>query len=464
MSKYEYEIIGSGDQKKIIVYFNGDWLYISQPSNETDSELIQDAKDANGLTVIHPVPAGTQYFYPGSGRPLKSTTTTSPPIPPPEPPTVDNTTITTTTTPTQPDIPDEPPDEDEMKAQSELDEKTSKLTDTVHKMPRITVPLPDIWEDVIKPNLMTDRQVAKKIMMTTTGIIPGIAGQPSVPKVDTKSAHMAVYGKMMYDSSGKLVDDEVKHPECVNWVLFRKNTSSLNLDNDVYPMKLKVKNIKIELQNSIKGLGIKFGELSDSLIKAAIEIGIGFAAFIDAATNIPKPQPALALSAILGIFSSIAKLQMLVLAIVPLLVPLQYLSLVFPKAGNFIRIVLGVLTPIFIIVEGIGKLGELISVIKNLISTQSAKKDEIIKSSTGAIINGKVIGIFNAPVVGASVKVGTMDPVTTDTSGSFSVTKIEIGTGTVNVNVTASGYQTTSVSTNIKPGETTTIPDILLMV
>jgi len=345
-------------------------------------------------------------------------------------------------------------------AQSELNSKLDTLTKSLQDMKKIVPPKPDVWKDIIEPQLLTPRRIAKKIMITTCGIVPGVGGIPSVPKIDEKTAHLAIYGKLMYDSDGQLIDDEVKHPECVNKIKFKKNDSTDNSDdNDIYPMKDKVKNMKLEVQNAIKAFGKKMEDLEDGVQKAALEVGIGVAAFIDAATNIPKPQPSLAISSILGILSSITKLQAKVIEFVPLLAPLQYLVFLLPQAAQIIGTVTSMLIiPLTVLVTAIGGLSALMSPILALIPTPAQVAD-IAKKSTSASIEGHVVDASNLPIAGVSIKVNSLDPVVTDDTGYYKVSGIDASGGTATLVATAPNANLTTMTltvTGLKSGVTTT--------
>ena len=225
-------------------------------------------------------------------------------------------------------------------------------------------------------------------------------------------------------------------------------------------MKEKAHLITLEVKNSIKGLGKKMEDLEDGVQKAALEIGIGVAAFVDAATNIPKPQPSLAISAILGIFSSISKLQAKVIEIVPLLTPLEYLVFLLPKASPIISTVTTTfVTPLTILVTTIGGFSAIMSPILALIPSP-AQVTDIVKQSTSATLKGVVKDVAGNPINGASVKVNTMDAVSTDGTGAYTVEKISISggglTGTATITVVVIGHATVTDIASIEAGKTTT--------
>ena len=350
-------------------------------------------------------------------------------------------------------------------AQADMEKKIDEITTSVQSMKKIAPPtfkelLDQLWDSTIEPLILTPRQIAKKIMLTTSGIVPGVGAIPSVPKLDEKTVHLAIYGKLLYGPDGQLIDNEKEHPECVNWKRFRKNTSDDKSDNnDIFPMKDKVKNMKKELKNALKGLGGKLDDIQDGITKAAIEIPIGVASFIDAATNIPKPQPSLAVSSILGIFSSISKLQGKVMEIVAFLSPLQFLFFLFPQASPIInKITTSVLLPITIIVTTIGGFSAMMAPIIALIPSPTQVTD-IVKQSTASSIEGHVVDASNLPIAGVSIKVNDLDPVVTDDTGYYKVSGIDVSGGTATLVATAPNVNLTTMTINVtglKSGITTT--------
>lgn len=288
-----------------------------------------------------------------------------------------------------------------------------------------------------------------------SGMIEGIAGMADVPKVDEKTAHLAVYGKMMYDSDGNLLDDDRKYPECAS-TYFSTNTF------DKSELKDKIVNMKIQVKESIKGLCVKKAELTDATQKAGIEIVLGASSFIDAATNVPKPQPSLALSSILGILSSVTKLQSKVLEIVPFLAPLKYLSVLLPS--NSVDTVIGLVNVILSILFTLMTTIETVTVkplepIMSLIPSSQSDIDKVVKTSMSGTVNGTISdGVTGQPIGGAGVKIGTKYTVTNN-SGFYSIDKVDGGTTskpvTADITVTASNYKTATVTTPVESGKTT---------
>jgi hypothetical protein len=359
-----------------------------------------------------------------------------------------------------------------MATQAEqLSENITKLTKAIHDLKKTSlVPPVNPLEDMIdKPDFfMTHRQVAKKIMLTTCGTVPGLVGESSIPKIDEETAHLAIYGKLMKDSDGKLIDDENKFPECVDWILFKKSPDS---DEDIFPMKDTIKKMKDEAKEAIKGLFTKITELGAEASKAGVEIGVGSAAFIDAATNIPKPQPALAISAVLGILSSVSKLQSKVLEIVPYLAPLLNLTVLLPI--TILDTVLGIINTGLVTCIGlmttITSVTKPVSAIKKLIpAIPSNPMDGLpegfksaVSQSLSGTINGVVYDIITGVRVGgASVQVNTMNPVLTDNTGFFTVNKVDKGStdpteiGVATITVSANNYKTVTVNSQVQSGKT----------
>ena len=85
-----------------------------------------------------------------------------------------------------------------MSQTTDLQNNIDELTEIIHKLNEKSKPID------ITIHLMTKRQIAKKIMETAD------------PNADKKTIHIIVYGKYLTGATGKVIDDEVKYPECVD--------------------------------------------------------------------------------------------------------------------------------------------------------------------------------------------------------------------------------------------------------
>lgn len=336
-----------------------------------------------------------------------------------------------------------------MSIQNDLEQKIEELNKSIYNLKKITTPpvVDPLYSMVDEPNFfMTDRQVAKKMMMES-GDEPGV-GNERVSKVDEETAHFAVYGKLMYDSNNKLIDDEIKYPECVDLDYAMKTDS---------PLIEKVKIMKTESKNAIKGLCVKKAELTEDTTKAGLEISLAVPASIDAITCFPKPQPSLALSTVLSVLSSVSKLQSKVLELIPYLPPLLYLINLLPasKVTKIINLVLILISALVIIISTI----EAVTVkplkpVAALIPSSQSEIDKTINTSLSGTLNGTISDLLTGlPIAGALVKASSIET-TTDDSGFYTIPNVP--KGGVNLTVQAFGYGTKSGTPIIESGKTTT--------
>jgi hypothetical protein len=335
-----------------------------------------------------------------------------------------------------------------MSIQTDLKQKIEELNKTIYNFKKITIPpvVDPLYNMVDEPDFfMTDRQAAKKMMMES-GDEPGV-GNERVSKVDEETAHLAVYGKLLYDNN-KLVDDEIKYPECVDLDYAMKTDS---------PLIEKIKNMKIESKNAIKGLCVKKTELTEDTTKAGLEISLAIPASIDAITCFPKPQPSLALSTVLSVLSSVSKLQSKVLELIPYLPPLLFLINLLPvsKATKVISLVLILISALVVIISTI----EAVTVkplkpVSALIPSSQSEIDNTINTSLSGTLNGTVSDLLTGiPIAGALVKANSIET-TTDENGFYTLPNMP--KGGINLIIEAFGYGTKTGTPIIQSGKTTT--------
>lgn len=194
---------------------------------------------------------------------------------------------------------------------------------------------------------MTNRQVAKRLIMmggsisgynpssgiyaglnATTGpqgaaFAAGTFGQ-SINKIDEDTAHLIVYGKFLYDTNGRLVDNEILYPDCY----YKKGEGGEvnNMDDD-FPLMQSIKDIKNDLKLAVAGLRIKIGEIGQAFIDMQIQLVLAVTTLASAVTIMP-PGSGLptALSAIKAIPAALMAFQTRIMQILPLLPPLKYLN------------------------------------------------------------------------------------------------------------------------------------------
>jgi hypothetical protein len=207
---------------------------------------------------------------------------------------------------------------------------------------------------------MTPRQIAKKMMQTTNPTLIDATGQPM--PADEKSIHIIVYGKYMEGPDGKVVDNEIKFPDCVD----------LNraMPDNHPTLKDKVPNMKKEVKNSVRMLGIKKDKLKAAVILAAKQIVLGLTVMASSAVLLPIgsgiPN---AMAALQSIVVAINTLATSVLDIIPMLGPLVDIPLLILEAA--LTVVLGfinlLLKAIIVVLGAIDEVKKLIGPIIKLI-------------------------------------------------------------------------------------------------
>jgi len=185
----------------------------------------------------------------------------------------------------------------------------------------------------IKQHFMTDRQIMKKLIMVG-GDMSGIPNPYALDiQMSEESAHSLVYGKLTYDDKGKLVDDEVNFPECVD----KKSKVKKS-----HPMKMWIKNKKLEVGIAFDQLKSKSVEISLTSTQLGVETTAAFitigssAAILPIGAGIPT-----AFSALQGIFASLQAFQTKINQILPILEPLTFIAILIFE--NVIETVVGMI-------------------------------------------------------------------------------------------------------------------------
>ena len=128
----------------------------------------------------------------------------------------------------------------------------------------------DIYGDLIEPNILTERQIAKKMLVISSGMMPAVGNIPSAPTLDEKTAHLIVYGKLKYRGDGTLSDNELPYdsvknplgdPTCVYDP--ENNPEDFKLTGVTTPMSAKsmmmmwIKDAKSQVKKSFMQIGLK---------------------------------------------------------------------------------------------------------------------------------------------------------------------------------------------------------------
>ena len=169
-----------------------------------------------------------------------------------------------------------------MSIQSQIKTMTGTIIDITENVVKIAnadklkPPVVDFYKELIEPNILTERQIVKKMVSMTSGMIPSVAGIPSAPSVDQNTAHLIVYGKFKYKQDGTLSDNEIEDPYCVyrpedSWekdkdgnLIFipanpedKKLTGTTMPIGEYFPLKLWVKDAKNQVKKCFKQIGLK---------------------------------------------------------------------------------------------------------------------------------------------------------------------------------------------------------------
>jgi len=230
--------------------------------------------------------------------------------------------------------------EELLTAMKSLNAETVTLTKTITEIKDAAViPPPAVTVKDFEPDgkfpFMTENQIMKKMMVMGSGMMPGPLG--SVSKVDEKTAHLIIYGKEpMYDANGKIIDNEVTNPECVN-----KERGV----PDTHPTKDKIKEMKKELKDAIMQVQYKAAEIVEEITNLAVKLALAAPAMVEALLP-PKPTPTTALAILQGMMMDISKLVSVISQITPFLAPLQNFAFVLPSLSMVTTIFGIILIPI----------------------------------------------------------------------------------------------------------------------
>ena len=236
-----------------------------------------------------------------------------------------------------------------MSQVDDLQSNINELTEVVLSLNETEKPF-----DITK-YFMTPRQIAKKMIMVTSKN-PDLKDQTGVEMpIDEKSVHIIVYGKYMVGSDGKVVDDEIKHPECVD------PAKAMSLNHPTF--KEKIPNTKRDVKNSFRMLNIKKTALKDDFTFAIKQIAIGVTVMAGSAITIPIGSgiPA-AIAALQSIVKAINTLMASVLEIIPILGPLIDIPLLIADAilESILVVVNTILMAIIVVLTLIATLRKLI--------------------------------------------------------------------------------------------------------
>lgn len=244
----------------------------------------------------------------------------------------------------------------------QLPKNISKLIDNVYKLKEKTFLVPPVPKIDITNSLMTNRQIAKRMILLSTGALTAtgqiitaemsaaqtvvgganatganinttqlnqssndiamatnaarMLGQFTTPE----SAHFIVYGKFKRDANGNLIDNEILDPDCV----LQKIAMPAG-----HPTLASIQVIVTQVIKVLKMLGIKEQDLLDAIAQAMIAIPASIVSISSAAAILPPGAGIpVAFSAFQGLMATIMNLVSKVAEVTNNIEYLNYLPLV----------------------------------------------------------------------------------------------------------------------------------------
>lgn len=253
-----------------------------------------------------------------------------------------------------------------------------KLEEMVNQLQEIGLSGPkdvakSIWNNMIKPKLLSPRQVAKKLLL--------MQGQAFNPPLEEEDAQLIVYGKVYY-KDGKLFDNDLVDPACV--AKPGDDDFQPPLDKN-HPMWKDTEEKIKKLKDDLIQFGIKLSEFLASLPEMIITIALSLVSLVSSMIVLPFGAGIpTALTTVQTMMQTIKELQSKTAAFLPYLDIVQLISLLLPKEGQIIltpiNIIFQLLTGIIGILTTI--LGLLGSVTELFSKTKKASDEQELKVET----------------------------------------------------------------------------------
>ena len=241
-----------------------------------------------------------------------------------------------------------------------LKKKTTEIQDKVKDLQMGGDPIATmgktLWDNVVKPKLMTHRQIVKKMLI--------MSGQAYPIPIDEETAQEIVYGKIYY-KNGKLYDNDIEDPNCVAQPGDEDYEPPMD---ESHPIWQKITNIFDEIKNSLEQLGAKIKELLSAAIAAIPTIIVSLTALISSAIILPfgSGLPT-ALSAVQTMMKTIKDLQAKIAEILPFLNFVNYLALVLPLSAQ------GIIAAIEVIISMITGVVTAVNIPVGMLTTVTSK-------------------------------------------------------------------------------------------
>jgi len=256
-----------------------------------------------------------------------------------------------------------------------IDNLQNKIT-TVQSigLPPISTMPKNIWDKSIKPNLLTQRQIAKKMI-----ILQGASYNPPISEED---AQLCVYGKIYYKNN-KLYDNDKLDPACISQPGDDDYQPPINENHPIW--KKIDKQIK-DLENDLIQLGIKLGEFTIAIPAATLTITISLAALVSSAVILPFGSGIpTAMTATQTMMTVIRNLQQKTAEILPLLAIIDTIGLLLPKESQSVISQINTIFAIFITI--LASLTILIGLLNKVTSSLSKSTNKM--NSIGLTIKAK---------------------------------------------------------------------------
>jgi len=258
-----------------------------------------------------------------------------------------------------------PQTDDLTKSKEDLQKKITTLQ--ISGLPPVSKVPSDIWEKAIKPKLLTQRQITKKII-----IMQGTSFNPPISEED---AQLCVYGKIYY-KNGKLYDNDKLDPACVAQPGDEDYQPPID---ENHPMWKKINQQIKDLEDGLKQLGIKLGEFTIAIPVTIATIATSLAALVSSIVILPFGSGIpTAMTAVQTMMASIKNLQQKTAEILPLLAIIDTIGLLLPKEAQPVIAQINVIFGIFVtILAALTLIIGLLDKVTKALSKSKKKMDSI---------------------------------------------------------------------------------------
>lgn len=344
---FTYSIKSFGPKKWVEVYENGSQIYSGEPSTSASNEiLVQEA-------IL-----GLKDTYPGVIN-MKSSTSTQ------------NISTTDTTETTKKPISDSgstfntPSTTELTKSKDDLQKKITSLQEI--GLPAVKDVPKNIWEKAIKPKLLTERQVAKKILI--------MQGSTFNPPMSEEDAQLFIYGKIYY-KNGKLYDNDKLDPACVAQP---GDDDYLPPLDENHPMWKKINQQIKDLEKGLTQLGIKLGEFTIAIPTTIAVIATSLVSLVSSAVILPFGAGIpTAMTAVQTMMAAVKNLQQKTAEILPLLVIIDTIGLLLPKEAQPVIAQINIIFGIFVtIIAGLTAILGLLGGITKALNKAKKKMESV---------------------------------------------------------------------------------------